>query len=378
MKPKTGNVIPLFVNPGTVPNRQPLKLPDPQVKLKAPCVPIPLDHDNQESILTASYSPDGRHLAYGTSLGHVGVWDVSNGYEVGSQSVVDHKLAVSSMRLLEDELILGTRHGEVFVTDAKFARPPQRLWQSKQDISTNPKREVVAISPDGRYSVVSQHRDTIVYDREKNRSLSLMTQIGSGHVFDDHRFYFDLGIGHAYSPAVFGYDLQNGLDISRGKKQFKTFGNAWAMDLSQDGKLLAVGTVNGTVSIWNTETGNLATSALIYQRPAAPSAGGWAQPLMISSLVFLPGNVGLIVGHASGVVELLRINGTSLEPIGSFSPHMPPHLIAISPTQDSILIAAADYGIRLPQNDDESDGTMAQVWSLRAFVNLGQSYGNQT
>lgn len=377
MAVKMGQVIPFPSGQASV--TQPLDVVASGAKKTKPRFPqqtIPLDYSQKEVIEATSYSPSGQRLAYGTNLNRVGLWDVTAGCELASQSLDKEPEGIlSSLRLTDKELLIGTHTGQVLATDSNLSQSPEKIRQFQEDPNMYPQNNVMAISPDGRFAIASHFKETWVYDREQERSFLESLAIQRGHAFYQNRFYFGLAQGNAYAPAVYGYDLEQGHNASRGKKQFEVFGHSTAMTVSSDGRFLAVATLNGSLSVWNTSNGNLATSVKIYQEAAGAGKRDWARPLFISAVAFLPDNKGLIVALYNGMVEILRIdeNNKELKLVGRHQFALPIRKLEVSPQQNSLLLSAADYGIRLPQHDDDSEVSMAEIWQMSSFVNLAQS-----
>ena len=161
----------------------------------------------QEEVWSATYSPDGRHIAGAGRDGYIGIWDVESGQPVGPQLKGQTGLIQS---------VIYSPDGRLLATAA--ADDTVRIWDAD---SGNQIREFTghetaatsaAFSPDGR-------------------RLATVSSVGQLRVWD-----VDSG-----RPLV---------DITTGHTEFVS-----SVAFSPDGRLLATGSEDGTVRLWDSGSG---------------------------------------------------------------------------------------------------------------------------
>lgn len=231
------------------------------------------------------FSPDGRLMA---SVGHADlmahVWNVETGEEVGTIGKPNMYANTVEFSPIGNSLALGYQ-GSVQLWDVDTWREIGYLGSSNQrsvhDLVFSPKGDLLAVSVsfesmmfivDSELKQVAQIENGGAVFSPDGESLAVTTDSGL-KLFDTSTWEIRDSLPPRLGPVqqmifrsdkqalvsihegsiTVTWDLQTGAEISRISSRGKHF-------LSPDGKLLAVGTESGEVSVWNMDTGKLLKS----------------------------------------------------------------------------------------------------------------------
>ena len=204
--------------------------------------------DYTDCVSSVSFSPDGKFLASGSADDTVKLWEVESGKEIRTFS--GHTAYVSSVSFSPDGKYIA--RGSVDDT--------VKLWEveSGKEIRTltghTDSVESVSFSPDGKY-IASESWDGTIKLWEVKSGKEIRT-------FSGHTVYVS---SVSFSPD--GKYLASGSDdtvklweVDSGKEIRTLTGQTpWvaSVNFSSDGKYLASGSLDGTVKLWDAETGDL-------------------------------------------------------------------------------------------------------------------------
>ncbi|MDQ4096343.1 MAG: WD40 repeat domain-containing protein, partial [Actinomycetota bacterium] len=184
-------------------------------------VPAPATHDVRALAVRA----DGTLLATGGTDNDVRLWDLATG-QPGGEPLAGHEERIFTLAFSPDGRILasGSRDGDVLLWDVASGRAAGEPLGGHSDSIRS-----VAFSPDGRF-VVTASDDHRVALWELDGRLNLATALGR----------------HG--------DWVGGVAISPDGQALQTGGAATSVAFSSDGRLLAAGTLDGTVVAWDLAT----------------------------------------------------------------------------------------------------------------------------
>jgi WD40 repeat protein/class 3 adenylate cyclase/tRNA A-37 threonylcarbamoyl transferase component Bud32/energy-coupling factor transporter ATP-binding protein EcfA2 len=216
----------------------------------------------EEDVGAGTFAPDGRHLVVGDSTGAVTIWDIRSGTNLGEPlSTGDTPVTVLGLTSDGKFLATGSFGGAVGVWDVQTGiRLGQPLVADTAPIPA------VAFSPDGKSLLSAHDRSAVLWDVSGRQAIGtplggpadLFTSMafspdgrrlaaGGFHasvdVFDvaSHRRLARLDAGVAEPPLEFFPDGQR-----RETKNVVT-----SVTFSPDGSMLAAGSLDGKVRIWD-------------------------------------------------------------------------------------------------------------------------------
>ncbi len=287
---------------------------------------------NDNDVLSAAISPDGKTIAGGTSYGNTYLYDVETGIKKATYSIRGHNITgVEFSPDGQSLLIEGTdtrRNKSILLKDIN-------THKELGEITVNDDMNGIAFSPDGKKIVcASQKKDNLLLwdiqhtpDNEKNKNLncgisdsvafspdSSMIAVGKGNVtlydvdtgkqIGFHPTHFSV-ISVAFSPdgktlasatyqQIFLWDIDSAKPLKtiniNGKDEVKS------VAISPDGSTFASGGLDESVTLWDANTGNL-------KEHFSLDTG------VVNAVAFSPDGNTLAVG-TDGVIDLLNI-GTS-------------------------------------------------------------------
>jgi WD40 repeat protein len=246
-------------------------------------------HSSTISNSNVAFSPDGKTLA---SLGEDGIrlWNVSTGQPIG-QPLSGYLNSVTSIAFSQDgKTVAASGEGTVILWDATTGR----LIGQPMDTHTSQQMSI-AFSPEGKLLVASDSADGTVFLWDVSEG-QLIGQPLSGrlNLVTSIAFSQDgkvLAAGSA-DGAVILWNIQTKQQISHQADLNRIFSVA----LSPDGKILAWGDFFGTVVLWNVGTGQPIGQPLIGQTHRAFITANFR------AVAFSPDGKTLASGNDDGII----------------------------------------------------------------------------
>jgi WD40 repeat protein len=195
-----------------------------------------------------AYSPDGTQIASGAYDGGIALWRAADGALLGSFG--DHTAEVSSLTFSPNGQAILSASEDTTVSIWDLATGIKRFGVSHDGGAIS-----AAYSPDGRSVVSSSYDQSVIqWDIETSNSLRSF----NGHTSEVNGLAFSAD-GRRLLTGSFDHDLRL-WDIAP-RRLVRAIPQASGGDLlssvaiSDDGKLAAVGSSTGSVTIWNLERG---------------------------------------------------------------------------------------------------------------------------
>jgi WD40 repeat protein len=207
-------------------------------------------------VSSIAYSPDGRRIVSGSDDGTIKVWDTERGCEL--RTLTGHAKAVPSIAYSPDgrRIASGSWDSTVRIWDAESGRA-LCIIKGDGEVSS------VAYSPDGRRIVSGSYDGTIkVWDMENGRELRTLRGYGNWVVSEG--VPLNCVISVVYSPdgrrIVSGsYDGTIKIWDAESGRELRTLmghtGAVYSMAYSPDGRRIVSGSFDGTIKIWDAESG---------------------------------------------------------------------------------------------------------------------------
>lgn len=283
-----------------------VKLWNPETGATVRQLGFPTDTDLQDSINTLAYSPNGRQLVTGSVRGNLELWNLDElptGERIVPDSFARHAQARDSARISSvafspdgETIATGQWDGNVQLWDARTLQPVQRATKLPYQVWS------VAYSPVGDY-VASGSGDAVDRDSPTPHEIRLWTA-------DD--------MSDERAPLAGPSDSI-----------------IYSLSFNSAGDVIASGSADGTIQLWEVETGNTIGSPLSGDQNTVMALGfAHEGPLMAS-------------GSADGKVRLWNTATRQLvgTPVSGHQKWV--HGVAFSPQDDWIVSGGADGNLRL-------------------------------
>ncbi|NUM48728.1 MAG: WD40 repeat domain-containing protein [Anaerolineales bacterium] len=320
--------------------------PTPLPTLAAPSVTFTAQfeqtlHGHETSVAQVAFSPDGQWLASADTSGVVNLWDAEAGQLV--YSLTAHPKAITSLAFAPDGSMFatGSKDGTVNLWDTESGR----LLNSLLD-DTSPVKSL-AFSPNGELLAVSMSQYQVYIIRV---ATGLMINSSSAHT----RFDVSTDTNNNYVLASSETAVWLNSDstvpfaiILRGQG-----GRALNTALSPDGKLLASGSTDQKIYLWqifdvsyivHNEYNALSTTERLVSGPlklTLEGHTGW-----VTSLAFAPAEM-IVSGSTDGTVKIWSLADGSL--LTTLTGHQAGvNSVAVSPDGHSIASASDDGTVNL-------------------------------
>ncbi|MCA0456465.1 MAG: WD40 repeat domain-containing protein [Chloroflexi bacterium] len=217
------------------------------------------------SAMSLAFSPDGQRIAVGNTTGNIDIWDWAN--QVVDNTLKGHSTWVNKVVFDANNNYLASASGHLFKQEGDYT---VRLWLTVdwQEFSILTPSDSnlgaglsVAISPDGGIIAAGMSNGTVhLWAFEGQNELA---------VLDEYAWADDLFFTPNGSQILFV--AKDGVRIWNVADAIETYGNIpeykliaplqekefiFSIALSPDGTVLAAGYQDGTVRLWNVETGD--------------------------------------------------------------------------------------------------------------------------
>jgi WD40 repeat protein/class 3 adenylate cyclase len=296
------------------------------------------------------FSPDGKLLASGGDDRQVLVWDAASGNLI--QTLTGHNGRVFAPSFAPDDRTLYTTSldGSLMIWDLAGDRRLGRLFHAGTGNirPADPAPDgLLAVSPSGTtFAVTQDDGRAVVYDATTFRKKQAI-MAAAGGLFDS-----------AFSPdgrllATAGVDGTVGLwDVDTGEPVYRrltgpprTLGQipniALSVAFSPDGKMIAAGDTSGAIYIWAAKSGKLMRApiktAIDPALPPPPPGSGFPATLGIMGLGFSPDSQKLAAGHDTNATVYSLPNGRPLYTVDVDGDYGHASAVAFSP--DGSLLA---------------------------------------
>ena len=209
---------------------------------------------HSESVLSVSFSPDGKALATGSGDNTVKLWDLKTGREL--HTLKEHSGGVFSVSFSPDgkTLATGSQDRTVKLWDVQAARELHTLKGHSDGISS------VSFSPDGKTLATGSYDKTVkLWDVQAGRELQTLPSERSAN-----KGYSDFALSVSFSPdgktlAIGRADSTVKLwDVQTARELHTLKGHTdwvYSVSFSSDGKTLATGSGDNTVKLWDVQVG---------------------------------------------------------------------------------------------------------------------------
>jgi len=204
---------------------------------------------HQESVLSVSFSPDGKKLASGSADGTIILWDMATGS--AEKTLEGHEQLVNSVSFSSDgrKLASGSGGSRVIIWDVAIGSEERRLAGHKASVNS------VAFSPDDeKLASGSNDRTIILWDMATGSAEKTL----EGHTLGVTSVSFNSDGTRLASGSYDGIIIV--WEVATGSPEKTLEGHkrrVSAVSFSPDGNLLSSGSHDRTIMIWDVATGRL-------------------------------------------------------------------------------------------------------------------------
>jgi WD40 repeat protein/tetratricopeptide (TPR) repeat protein len=324
--------------------------------------------------LALSFSPDGRRLAGASNDGAVRVWDSDTGREVlhlrGHEESVDCVVFSPSGRLLASASFAAAPKapGEVKVWDTTTRREVLSLKGPPRPEAFFSLGSCLCFSPDGRrLAGIGSDNTARVWDVTRGQPVLVLR----GHTGEITSVAFSPDGGHLATASSSGADVEDPdesgevkvWDASTGRESFSFNGykgGALCLAYSRDGKRLAVGSGDGTLTILDPVAGRQVVAFKGHADPVCSVSFSADGRRLASGSFFAPMAAprDVKVWDAGSGQELLSLRGH----LGGVT------AVRFSPDGRRLASAGMDFTVRIwdaSTGKQHPDGTRHLVWHQR-------------
>ena len=230
--------------------------PTPQYLQKKKSIPFDILSGHKGDIYSVAFSSDGKMLASGGADKTIKLWDIKTGKVI--HTFIGHKGIVYSVRFSPNGKTLASGSEDETI----------KLWNIETGTDTHTfighKSSVysVAFSPDGTTLASGSAKTIKLWNMETYKEIHTFREISTFHLSPEFREFHTYSV--VFSPngkilASGSMDMTIKLwNIETGKEiptSYRHNGQVLSVVFSPNGKILASGSMDMTIKLWNIETG---------------------------------------------------------------------------------------------------------------------------
>jgi WD40 repeat protein len=278
-------------------------------------------------IWSMAFSPDGQTLAVGDHLGAVNVYDTATWKPIESPIEHGHRNANLALAVSPDGTTLLSSGADNTLRRWDLATPDKHLLFQQHN------SPFLVFSPSGEaFATGGPVRPVTLWDAAATSQAPALPLKLNTFVFSPDGNLF-AGQGTFFDDIVHLWDTQLGREVHR----FSFVGGGAGLAMSADGRLLAAGSQQGKVAVWNVASGKEVAS--------------W-NDLRTDSLAFQPDGTMLAIGHHDGTITF---RGTAdWQKLRTLRAHVGPvSSLKFTPDGQSLLSSGVDgfVAVRNPEHE---------------------------